>query len=509
VSAAATPDSAPLIGSSPNGLLDAIFSTSPDAIVVVDAAGTIVLASPSVTALFGYEPEDLVGSSIQTLLPADRRAAHEGHLSRYFAEPRPRQMGAGLQLEGRRLAGEAFPVDVSLAPVELGGRTYVAAFVRDAAEQLRAVNRLHAVNDVTKRLLGGATPDVVFQDVASTARALSRSDASWIVLPDDDGLQIAYADGQGTEVLVGETLSAASSRSANVMRTGASVQIDDLSTAANVPPQCAALDLGPGLYAPLVAEDRRLGALVLGRVHGSAPYSALDVAFAEAFATSIAAAVVLAESRVELDRLGIVAEDERIARDLHDTVIQQLFALGMSLEATRAGLDGPAGERLDDAVDRLDVVIRDIRTTIFRLPAQARGEGGLREAVLQCVDDRREQLGFAPRLAFDGPVDTAVPDAIAAHVVNVVGEALSNVARHAGASFAEVVVAVRDETLEVFVVDDGKGIEGEPSAGSGLRNISTRARELGGTAAFLPRDPRGTVLQWRVPLGDLAAHPAD
>ncbi|HLK45474.1 MAG TPA: PAS domain S-box protein [Acidimicrobiales bacterium] len=485
----------------PGQLLGAIFATSPDAVVVVDDTGTIVLSNPSVTELFGYYPEELIGASVATLLPLGRREAHAAHLTGFFAAPHPRQMGVGQNLAGRRRDGHEFPVDVSLAPVEVRGRQYVAAFVRDGGERQRAISRLDSVNEITQQLLSGAGASSIFPEVAARARWLSHSEAVWIVLPGDDGeLRIAYADGPGADVLVGVPLSPESSRSAEVMRTGSSEMIEDLSTATNVPPQCAALDLGPGLYTPLVAEHRRLGTLVFGRVHGAERFSTLDVAFAEVFASSVATAIVLAESRSELERLGIVAEEERIARDLHDTVIQQLFALGMSLQATRATLSGEVAERLDDAVDRIDEVIREIRNTIFRLPARGRADSGLRDDVLRVVESHREGLGFAPRIAFEGPVDTAVPRFVADHVVQVVGEALTNVARHAQASLAEVVVTVGDGTLTVIVLDDGKGVADSPSAGNGVRNMASRASELGGAARLVAREPRGTVLEWRVPL---------
>ena len=489
------------LGNEPGQLLSALFSTSPDAIVVVDGAGTIVLSSPSVAGLFGYHPDELIGASIETLLPLDRRDVHQQHVAAFLAQPHARAMGVGHDLAGRHRSGETIPVDISLAPVEVRGRQYVAVFIRDAAEQLRAVNRLHAVNEITQRLLGGAAPEEIFPDVAASARLLSRSDAVWIVLPNDEGgLEVSFVDGPNTDLLLGVALSPDSSRSAGVIRRGTSETLEDLSTTARALPQFAVLDLGPGLYAPLVTEERRLGTLVFGRVHGSPSFSELDVAFAEVFASSITTAIVLAESRAELERLGIVAEDERIARDLHDTVIQRLFALGMSLQATRSGVADPAGAQIDDAIDRLDQVILEIRNTIFRLPARARGDEGFRTAVLECVEAKHEQLGFAPRVAFDGPVDTAVPGPVAAHVLLVLEEALSNVARHAGASFAEAVVSVRDGNLEVLVMDDGRGIDAAPTAGSGLRNITDRARELGGDVSFRTREPRGTIVEWRVPL---------
>ena len=201
-----------------------------------------------------------------------------------------------------------------------------------------------------------------------------------------------------------------------------------------------------------------------------------------------------------MESLGIVAEDERIARDLHDTVIQQLFAIGMSLQATRAGVAGNSGERIDNAIDSLDAVIKQIRNTIFRLPGRTETTVSLREEMLRLADKYREELGFAPRVAFEGPVEAAVPAVIVEHLLQVFGEGLSNIARHAHASIAEAIVSVDNEWLVLRLVDDGQGVSDSPTAGSGLRNISQRATELGGVADIRARSPRGTIVEWRVPL---------
>jgi PAS domain S-box-containing protein len=485
----------------PGQLLGAIFSASPDAVVVIDEAGTIVLSSPAVTTLFGYFPEELVGASVATLLPLDRLEVHARNIEHFFANPHARQMGAGLELAGRHRDGHDLPVDVSLAPVQVKGRMYAAAFVRDATERQRAIRRLNAVNEITQQLLSGSVAAEIFPVVAAQARRLNRSDAAWIVLPNYDGeLEIVATDGPGTEILRGIVLSAETSRSASVMRTGHSDVIEDLSTAQNVPEQCASLDLGPGLYAPLVTKEQRLGALVFGRVHGSPAFSPLDVAFVETFASTITAAIELGNARVEIEELGIVAEDERIARDLHDTVIQQLFAVGLSLQATRRRVTGEPGERIGAAVDSLDDVIKEIRNTIFRLPGREEGATGLRDRLFQVAERYGEDLGFTPRVAFDGPVDISVSDVIVEQVLAVVGEAMSNIARHAHASTAEAVVVVADGTLMLCVTDDGVGIGEGPSAGNGLRNIAKRATDLGGSCEVRQRLPRGTIVEWSVPL---------
>ncbi|HEV7958967.1 MAG TPA: PAS domain S-box protein, partial [Acidimicrobiales bacterium] len=328
-----------------DALLGQIFSATPDAVVVIDATHQIVLASPAVTLMFGYETEELLGQSIDILVPDTRKERHVDHLQRYFDAPYPREMGVGLELTGRRRDGSELPIDVSLTPVELVDAVYVAAFVRDASEGRRALNRLSAVNEITRQLLAGAQMSEILPLVTQSARLLCGSDAAWIVMPTTTQFEIVSVDGIGTELLLGVRLSADTSRSAEVMRSGQPDVIEDLSAADNVPPGVADLDLGPGLYVPFVADQRRLGTLVLGRVHGQPPYQPIDAAFAELFAGAAATAIEMGSVRAEIDRLNIVAEDERIARDLHDTVIQELFALGMSLQALGSSATGAVGDR--------------------------------------------------------------------------------------------------------------------------------------------------------------------
>ena len=134
---------------------------------------------------------------------------------------------------------------------------------------------------------------------------------------------------------------------------------------------------------PFVADQRSLGTLVLGRVHGQPAFQPLDVAFAGVFAGAAATAIEMGSVRAEVDRLSIIAEDERIARDLHDTVIQELFALGMSLQALGSSATGAVGDRISSAVESLDDIIRQIRNTIFRLPDRNETDGGLREEMLE------------------------------------------------------------------------------------------------------------------------------
>jgi PAS domain S-box-containing protein len=482
-------------------LLGAVFSASPDAVIVVDDRGNIVLSSPAVTELFGYYPEELVGESIETLIPVDRATKHAEHLRHFFEMPRARLMGAGLELAGRHRDGLELPVEVSLAPVEVRGTRYAAAFVRDARERQRGIDRLHAVNEITQRLLGGTDVADIVPLISRRARRLCVADAVWTVQPVASGeLEITSVDGPGTEVLLGVELSSESSRSAETMRSGASQVVEDLSLLENVPRGIVDLNLGPGLFVPLVADERHLGTLVLGRVRGAPQFEPLDVAFAEVFATATASAIELGTTRAELERVSIVAQNERIARDLHDTVIQQLFAIGLSLQAGRAMAVGPLGSRIDDAVNNLDVVIREIRNTIFRLPGRSEAAADLRDQMIRLADKFFDELGFHPRVALHSAVGVSVPDIVSSHVLQVLGEALSNIARHAQASFAEAIVTIEDRVLSFSIVDDGIGMADGPTAGQGLRNMEARAAELGGSCTITGRQPTGTIIQWRVPL---------
>ena len=485
----------------PGQLVGAIFSASPDAIVVIDETGKILLSSPAVTTLFGYYPEELVGEQVEVLLPDQLRARHVDHVRHFFAAPRARLMGVGLELSGRHRDGDVFAVEVSLAPVQIRGESYAAAFVRDGRERQRGIERLHAVNEITQFLLAGSGLSETLTLIAERARRLSHADAVWIVTPAPTGdLEIASADGPGTGILLGVVLSAETSRSAEVMRTGRSEVIEDLYSATNVPEQVIELDLGPGLYVPLIADERRLGTLVLARVRGAPQFEQLDIAFAEVFASSTAAAIERGEVRTELERLEILKDEERIAQDLHDTVIQQLFAIGMTLQATRASLTGREGERIDESIDNLDSVIREIRNTIFRLPGRRSGASGLRDEILRLVEKHTSELGFSPRVAYDGPVDASVPDAVSGHLLQVLGEGLSNIVRHAHASAAEVVLTVEGGRLSLLLADDGVGFGSGPSAGQGIRNMMKRASDLGGSCEVSQRSPSGTLLEWRVPI---------
>ena len=232
-----------------------------------------------------------------------------------------------------------------------------------------------------------------------------------------------------------------------------------------------------------------------------------DDAFSEAdeellvgFATAAGIAIDNARLHASLSELALLQDRERIAMDLHDTVIQQLFAVGLSLQAMlRRVKDPDLAGRIETAVDDLDTTIKQIRTTIFDLDAPAQA-GGLRDRLLTLVAEVRHALPSTPVVVFEGPIEVSVDQASADELVVVLREALSNVARHAEASRIEVTLVADDSTVTLTVEDDGVGPPPEaPDHGNGLRNMASRAERLGGSFELARRAGGGACQRWSVP----------
>jgi signal transduction histidine kinase len=224
-----------------------------------------------------------------------------------------------------------------------------------------------------------------------------------------------------------------------------------------------------------------------------------------ALATAAGVAIDNARLHMRVGELATFADRERIARDLHDTVIQRLFAIGLTLEGVMPHVEPTVGDRVQRAVDDLDETIRRIRASIFELETTRGDATTLRRQLLDRCVDARSTLGFEPVVTFDGPIDSAVDSAVAEHLLAVLNEALSNVAKHADASnvAVDVTVSTRPSTVHLTVADDGRGVSGERSdlrTGHGMRNMVARAEALRGSCKLEPRGPGGTVLTWQVPL---------
>lgn len=242
-----------------------------------------------------------------------------------------------------------------------------------------------------------------------------------------------------------------------------------------------------------------VGSLYLCDKQTAEEFTEEDERLAVALGAASGVAIDNARLQARLEHVAVIEDRERIARELHDKVIQRLFAAGMSLQTTLPMAVRPeVANRITGAVDEIDETIRDIRRTIFALERGSRR--GVRVDIFAHVDAARESLGFTPELRLEGPIDATVPDSMAEHLLATLSEALSNVARHAGASGAEVVV-VSGSDLLLRVADDGVGLPERVEPGNGLRNMERRALELGGSFSARRGENAGTEVVWRVPFG--------
>jgi signal transduction histidine kinase len=256
------------------------------------------------------------------------------------------------------------------------------------------------------------------------------------------------------------------------------------------------------LGVPLFVRGEVFGNLYLTDKTTGDPFTDIDEELAVALASAAAVAIENARLHEQTKELDLLEDRERIARDLHDTVIQRLFATGLALQgATRLARDPELESRLHQAIDDLDTTVRQVRSTIFELYTRRIPGRSLRREILDLVGESARAMGFEPTVRFDGPIDSAVSDDVGEQLLTALRELLSNVARHAEASAALVEVAVNGG-LTATVTDDGRGgVVGQASVGSGLRNLVQRAETLGGQFAIgSGPNGAGTEARWAVPL---------
>lgn len=257
---------------------------------------------------------------------------------------------------------------------------------------------------------------------------------------------------------------------------------------------------GAALWIALRDRDAVVAAIGVVR---DAPFHDRDEQVLFSFASQASLSLAHERAQADLQRLSLIEDRERIGRDLHDTVIQRLFATGLSLQSAVRRADGrpDLAEKLNRAVDDIDETVREIRSTVFALQSAPEKTGGLRREILEIVDELTPLLPRTPRVRFDGAVDALVPRRVAEEVLPVVREALSNVARHAAARDVELELSVDLSELRVRVADDGRGLPDEIDAGFGIANLHRRAGALDGAVSVGPRhDGTGTVVEWTVPL---------
>jgi signal transduction histidine kinase len=392
-----------------------------------------------------------------------------------------------------------FTADDEVLVEALAAAAGIAVHNADLFEQSRLRQQwLEASAEVRNELLSGANEEDALGLIAQRTLELTMSDATLIVLgpgPDDGAFAVRGQSGidepdlrrlPGTDPLLCEVV-----ESRTVVLAASP---GDLLTGSGQPAY------GSTVAVPLYSHDTVIGVLVALRHDGRAAFEPGDVPLLTSFADQARLALELGDKNRAQRQLDVFADRDRIARDLHDQVIQRLFATGLQLQSTlRRSADPAVQRRIQHSVEELDETIRQIRSTIFDLHTAGDGtDGGLRRQLLDTAAEAAAGSGLSPSVRLAGAVDTLVRPEIGAHALAVVREAVSNAVRHGSATAITVSVEAGEDLL-IDVVDDGIGID--PSAArSGLRNLEERAQQCGGELTVHPEPHGGTRLSWRVPV---------
>ncbi|MFF0156170.1 GAF domain-containing protein [Streptomyces sp. NPDC005263] len=363
---------------------------------------------------------------------------------------------------------------------------------------------LRANAEITHSLMSGRARTEVLGLIAERAIEITGSALAAVALPMEDtgSLAVEIAVGMDAEAHRGLVLPLDRSLMGLAFAGAAPVTSEDVGHDERIslePPRFGGL--GPAVAVPIgTGEVGARGVVLLAREAGREAFSLTETETLQAFAAQAAVAMELAERRQDAEQVAVLKDRDRIARDLHDLAIQRLFATGMTLQSAGRFIEHPeAAERVARAVDDLDETIKIIRTTIFGLRArEGAGEAGLRARTVRVVGEATPVLGFAPSVRMEGLLDTDVPKEVADHLVAVLFEALTNVARHARAARAEVVLTTDGREVRLAVTDNGVGIPADGRR-SGLNNLAERAEQLGGRLELGEPEGGGTTLVWRVP----------
>ncbi|MFL6163810.1 MAG: GAF domain-containing protein [Jatrophihabitantaceae bacterium] len=380
---------------------------------------------------------------------------------------------------------------------------------------------LQASTDITQQLLANEG-DEPLRVIASRTQQMADADAVTVVLPvaGTDQLMVEVATGAGAEQMTALSYPMAGTLSMHVLETGVAALVADMTADQEYTVHLSeVVPIGALMALPLAGSQGTRGVLLVARLHGRPRFTDADLEMATTFANHAAIALELADARVDQQRVVLLEDRDRIARDLHDHVIQRLFGAGLTVESVAAGLrDSTVDERLSQVVGDIDDTIRQIRSSIFRLRGPiAVGTSQVRLRLLELIAELSPLLGFEPQVNFTGSVDLLITDEVLEELEAVLREGLTNIARHAQASRAQLAVIVGHGELQVEIIDDGVGLSGTTRR-SGLANLRRRAERLGGGFEIISPAPTtsraglmsaretstekgGTLIRWRIPLG--------
>ena len=402
-----------------------------------------------------------------------------------------------------KAGGEEFTADDEVVVMALAGAAGVAIdHARQYEESRRRQRWLEATAKVSAALLADTGPDQALQLIATSAQQLTGADYTLIAVPDIasaappdvEGLTVAVCVGTGAEHIVGRRIPIKGSTTGAVFADHTPRSVPRL--AFDV--ASGEVDFGPALALPLGTSNRPAGVLLTLRAAGAGPFDDEEMGLVATFADQAALALERAADQATRRELEILTDRDRIAKDLHDHVIQQLFAVGLALNSTeRRTTDHDIAQRITQHTSDLDDVIRGIRRVIFDLQTDPGPARHLRDEVRDIIGDLTTDSPLRTVVRIAGPLDS-VPTDLAGHLFAVVREAVSKAVRHANAHNLTVTVSV-DTDLTVTITDDGIGMPAT-TARSGLHNLTQRAQQAGGRLTLSQPDTGGTTLSWTAPV---------
>jgi PAS domain S-box-containing protein len=447
----------------------AVLDAMPDAALLVAGDGTIVYANARADDLLGWQPADLVGRNVDALVPDSIAGRHASLRRRFVSDPRSRPMGNGLELDAVRRDGTEIAVEISLSPLRLGGNEFVIAAIRDGRPQRELRNALVDARDHVRSVIDALQDGILEFDIGADHYAMVNPRFCEMVgLSADEILATEGtppwwdpAEVDNIKVLREQACSGVIARYELGLRhsDGHMFRVMVTSNATMRGDRMMLI----GLFHDLTEEQR--------------------------------AAELLEASR---SRVTLLEDRDRIGRDLHDGVIQRLFAAGLHLQAAIGRPD--RDDRVLQVIDEIDDSIKQIRTTIFTLHGPRGLSTGLEHGLRVAVTEAGRLLGHDPTLHLRDGIET-VGDDLGAEILTVVRELLTNIVKHASASASVIDLGIEDGALRLIVGDNGVGMNPDAiHAGSGMKNLGERAKQRGGSSRVTSNDDGGTTITWRVPL---------
>lgn len=491
--------------------LASIVNINNEAVISIDESQHIVFFNQGAVRIFGYSPYEAIGEPLNMLLPGRLAELHRKHVEDFAtSDAGAKLMGERQDIVGCRKNGEEFPAEASISKLEISGRRVFTVVLRDISERKQAereredrILQLQALNDAVRAISAELSRGQVLQKITEVARVLVKAKYAALGVHDGQG-SISQFITAGIEPAVREKigpLPVGRGVLGHLMHKGESLIVNSI---INHPDSVGFPEHHPImnnlLGVPIFSKDDLIGALYLTDKEDGSNFTKTDQQLVEMLALHAAIAIENARLYGQNQRLAILEERERFARDLHDGIIQSIYAVGLTLDQVK--LDMPltnemVTEQIDLSMKSLANVIQDLRNYIFDLRPQALRYEGLKTRLEGLIKELRVNTLLPIQIEISPDIDDFLSDMQARHVFHICHEALANAARHAKAKHISVGVVREERTITLWVKDDGVGFDGKPQVRPGhrgLANMYARASEIGAKLNIDTAPDEGTRL---------------